>query len=78
MYLIDPKNGKKSVTLTFLVISFILFAGFSAANALGYAEGVGSFPELFYANTALYFGRRMKIGSKVFSVDQDGTETTNE
>ncbi len=73
MYLVDPKNGKQSITLTFLVISFILFAGFAAATSLGYAESVGSFSELFYACAALYFGRRVKVGTKAFSVSQEGT-----
>lgn len=78
MYLSDPKNGKRSVTLTFLIITFLLFVGFSAAMALGYAEGVGAFPELFYSSAALYFGRRFQVGSKTFAVNQEGLETPNE
>lgn len=74
MYLTDPKNSKKSVTLTFLVISFILFAGFSGAQALGYAESVGAFAELFYATAALYFGRRFQVGTKTFDVSQESGE----
>ena len=70
MYLTDPKTNDKSVSLTFLVISFILYVGFSAATALGYAEGIGALSELFYACAALYFGLRIKIGTKSFSVDQ--------
>ena len=78
MYLKDPKNGKGSVTLTFLIISFLLFTGFSAAMALGHAESIGAFDELFYSSAALYFGRRFKIGAKDFSVSQEGSETPNE
>jgi hypothetical protein len=69
MYLKDPKTGEKSVTLTFLVLSFLLFAGFAGAEALGYTKnGTGSLSELFYACAALYFGRRVKVGSKSFEV----------
>jgi len=71
MYLKDPKDGKRSVSLTFLVISFTLFAGFSAATSLNYAESAGAFSELFYACAALYFGRRVKVGTKTFSVNSD-------
>lgn len=77
MYLTDPKTGKQSISLTFLVISFVLFVGFSGAQALGYAEGIGQFDNLFYACVALYFGRRAKVGSKVFSVS-DSLEKPNE
>lgn len=71
MYLTDPKDGKKSVTLTFLVITFILFAGFAGAGALGYTKDVNSLSELFYACAALYFGRRVKVGTKTFEMNQD-------
>ena len=71
MYLIDPKSETKSVSLTFLVIAFFLFIGFSGAVALGYAENSGAFAELFYACAALYFGRRVKVGTKTFSVNSE-------
>lgn len=78
LYLTDPKTNKKSVTLTFLVISFVLFAGFASAVSLGYAYSTGALAELFYASAALYFGRRVKVGSKSFSVDNgDPNENNN-
>lgn len=64
VYLTDPKTNKKSVSLTFLVASFILFSGFAAASCLGYVKDVNSLSELFYACAALYFGRRFDIKSK--------------
>ena len=66
MYLKDPKDGKKSVTLTFLLISFFLFSGFASAGALGYVKDVNALSELFYASAALYFGRRVRVGNKIF------------
>lgn len=71
MYLKDPKDNQKSVTLTFLVIAFVLFAGFSSAGALGYTKDVNSLSELFYACAALYFGRRVKVGTKTFELNQE-------
>jgi hypothetical protein len=77
MYLTDPKDGKKSVTLTFVVTSFLLFAGFACAGALGHAQNVNSLSELFYASAALYFGRRVKVGSKTFEMNQGNDNETN-
>lgn len=74
MYLKDPKDGKESVTLTFLVTSFILISGFSVACVLGQVKTVEPLMDLFYATAALYFGRRVTIGSKTFS----GKETPSE
>lgn len=74
MYLVDPKDGKQSITLTFLVISFLLLAGFSSASALGYAKDPGALTELFYACAALYFGRRVKVGTKTFNVSSETTD----
>jgi len=71
MYLVDPKTDKKSVSLTFLVIAFVLLVGFTIAEALELTKLPGSFSELFYACAALYFGRRVQIGSKTFSSEKD-------
>lgn len=57
MFLKKPSNDK-SVSLTLAIVSFVLFAGFSVAESLGYVENSGSLAELFYACAALYFGRR--------------------
>lgn len=72
MYLTDPKTNKKSVSLTFLVITFILYTAFSVAKAFEVVNTIGSLAELFYASAALYFGRRVKVGGKAFEVTQEG------
>jgi len=72
MYLTDPKTGKKSVTLTFLIVSFIAFLTVSILTATGHMEESSSLAELFYACAALYFGRRVKVGGKSFEVNQEG------
>jgi len=71
MYLIDPKNNKKSVSLTFLVITFFLLIVASIFQTMDAIKSVGYFPELFYACAALYFGRRVQVGSKMFSSSKD-------
>lgn len=74
MYLVDPKTNKKSVSLTFLVITFLLYTGFSVGKALEYVNQIGSLAELFYACAALYFGRRVKVGTKAFEMSQEGSK----
>ena len=71
MYLLDPKNDLKSVTLTFLVISYVLLVIAYVLQAGEYIKSVGYLPELFYSCSALYFGRRVKIGDKVFSAGEE-------
>lgn len=68
-YLKDPKDGKLSVTLTFLVISFLLVAGVSVAAVMGKATNSDSLLQLFYACAGLYFGRRVNLGTKSFGMD---------
>lgn len=71
MYLKDPVTGIVSVSLTFLVTSFILVVGFSVSNILGYSKDPGPVMDLFYACAALYFGRRVQVGSKTFSSKEE-------
>jgi len=71
MYLVDPKNDLKSVSLTFLVVSYILLVIASVLQAGELIKSVGYLPELFYACSALYFGRRVKVGSKTFSSEPE-------
>jgi len=67
MYLKDPKNGEVSVSLTFLVASFVLAAGFSIAAVLDQTKNPEPLMQLFYACATLYFGRRVNIGGKQYA-----------
>lgn len=67
MYITDPKDGKPSVSLTMLAVSFFTVLGFSISSVLDYSKEPGPLMELFYATAALYFSRRVTIGSKSFS-----------
>jgi len=73
MYLKDPKNNKPSVSLTAFAISFILFAGLSVAASLGYVKDTSSLAELFYACSALYFGRRFQLALGNKSTNEEGS-----
>jgi hypothetical protein len=75
MYLPDPKDGKPSVSLTMLGISFVTVLGFSISSVLEYTKEPGPLMELFYATAALYFGRRVSIGGKLFSGKEKGTQS---
>ena len=66
-YFVDPKNDLQSVSLTLLMVSFLLLTVLSVLNALEYVKDVGPMQELFYATAALYFGRRVNINGKAFS-----------
>lgn len=73
MFIKDPKTGEPSVSLTFLMISFLLAAGFSIASVLDQSKNPGPLMELFYACAALYFGRRVNIGGKNFSGKEENS-----
>jgi hypothetical protein len=64
MWVKDPKGGAKSVSLTLLIISFIIMVVAVVGEMTGKVQTTSIAPELFYACCATYFGRRMKIGNK--------------
>lgn len=67
-YFNDPKTKEPSVSLSFVLIAFIVVLFGSVANVLGYVEKEpGPLMELFYATAALYFGRRVSMNNKIFS-----------
>ena len=74
MYLKDPTTNKPSVSLTFLVSSFLLVVGFSIASMFDYGNAPEPLMDLFYACAALYFGRRVNIGAKSFSTSNEKEE----
>lgn len=67
LYLVDPTNGQKSVSLTIMMVSFVTLLGFAIASVLEYVKNVDPLLDIFYACAALYFGRRVSINGKLFS-----------
>lgn len=68
----DPTTKAPSVSLTIMVVSFILVALACVLEMMGKVKGVSSLPELFYATAGLYFGRRFTIGGKLIGQAKDG------
>ena len=66
-YFVDPKTEKESISLTLMLVSFVILVVLSTLKALEHVNSVGAFQELFYATAALYFGRRVNINNKLFS-----------
>ena len=76
MYLLDSK-GEKSVTLTGLIISFVLVIGFAIAWITGKVDREpGPLMELLWTFAALYLGRRLNFNGKMFSGKEE--ELSNE
>lgn len=74
----DPKTKEPSVSLSMLVLSF---AGVLVAACLHMADVVKDtsvMTEIFYANVALYFGRRFSVGSKSFGGESSNSEQPKE
>jgi hypothetical protein len=71
MWLTDPKTNEKSVTLTFLTLSFIALFVVSVLSIMGKVASVGAFEELLYSTAALYFGRRFSIKGKSYSGNEE-------
>lgn len=75
-YLIDPKDGKPSVSLTMMVVGLVLIIASGVAQVLGAISSLGPFPELFYSSVALYFGRRFSIAGKTYESSEPEKENT--
>lgn len=67
----DPKDGKPSVSLTILAVSFGLLVVAGGLEVFEVTKSTGPFMELTLSSIALYFGRRFSFGGKSFS-DEGG------
>lgn len=70
MFVKDPKTKEPSVSLTLLLVSFggVLLA--ACMQMAGIISDTSVLTELFYANTALYFGRRFTFKNNNFSSEK--------
>ena len=64
---IKKEDGDKSVTLTLLIASFAALLIGAGLEMAGIIKSTSILPELFYANAALYAGRKFqgKSGSNL-------------
>lgn len=63
-WIIDPKTGESSVSLTMLVVTFVLVLVAVCLSMAGVIKDTSIVTELFYGNLALYFGRRLSFSNK--------------
>lgn len=70
MFITDPKDGKKSVSLTLLVVSFVALLVGCYMELAGKSKGLSGLQELFFTTAALYFSRRVSVKGTSFSVSQ--------
>jgi len=70
---IDPKNGKASVSLTMMLLSFLIVLIAAGLDMSGKVKGTSVILEIFWGTTALYFGRKLNF-SKEKSVEKEGNE----
>lgn len=68
----DPKQKEPSVSLTMLLVSFIVVLIAAGLEMAGKVKGTSITLELFWGTCGLYFGRRFNIGGKQIGIDKDG------
>jgi len=70
LWLSDPKTKEPSVSLSMLVLTFVGTLAAASLHMAGKVENVSCMTELFYANVALYFGRRFTVNGKTASSEK--------
>lgn len=68
-WVVDPKTGEVSVSLTMLVVTFIGVLVACGLEMAGVIENTSVMTEIFYASVALYFGRRFSFKGQEYSSD---------
>jgi hypothetical protein len=68
MFIVDPKNNKRSVSLTILIGSFLLACVLTVLEAADVIGSVGSSFELFLVCSGLYMGRKIDLKTKNLNI----------
>jgi hypothetical protein len=76
IWVADPKTKEPSVSLTMLVSSFVIALIACGLHMAKVVENISSVTELFYATTALYFGRRFSMNGKTYSSESSDKPQT--
>lgn len=58
LWLMDPKTKEKSVSLTLMIVSFVVLLIASTLHISQFTDNTSSLLELFYATAGLYLGRK--------------------
>lgn len=59
---VDPKDGKRSVTLALVLISTLTMLVAIGMDLVGKAKGTGLVTDFFWGSLATYMGRRLAFG----------------
>lgn len=78
MWISDPKDGKKSISLTMMVASFLVCMIVSILQVLKQVDSGGMSMELFVATMSLYFGRRFSVKTKNMEMSNDAPVISKE
>ncbi len=73
-WVVDPKDNNPSVSLSLFVLSVVVLLIIGLLNVFSVVSTIGPFSELFYAASALYFGRRLSISKSGVSAETDKKE----
>lgn len=64
IWVVDPKDGTESVTLTIVVLSTIAMLASIGLELYGRAKGTSLVTDFFWGSLATYLGRRIGFGNK--------------
>ena len=70
LWITDPKTKEPSVSLSMLVVVFVGTLIAACLNMADIVKDTSCMTELFYANVALYFGRRFTVGKTTASSEK--------
>lgn len=70
LWITDPQTKLASVSLTMLVVTFVATLVAAGLNMAEVVKDTSCMTELFYANVALYFGRRFSVGKTTASSEK--------
>lgn len=78
LYLTDPKTKEKSVSLTLMLVSFILALVAGGLEMAGLVKGTSISLELFWGTAGLYFGRKFTTRGQSVGVEAATAEPNKE
>ncbi len=74
LWLTDPKNGEKSVSLTLLFVASALMLVAIGLDSFGILKASALLDQFFWGTAALYFGRKISTKRGENTTDVSGSE----
>lgn len=66
----DPTTKQPSVSLTLLLVSFVVLVVAGCLQMLKHIDSVSIFLELYLSNIALYFSRKINFNNKTYTAEK--------